>query len=100
MLKISSKTEKLRHQMAQNEMSLILRKTLMIFLFRTKTPHIRRYLLDAQQKFLFASSFTKTRGICILTGRSRSVYRSFRLSRMKLREYANAGYFTGLSKTS
>jgi ribosomal protein S14 len=28
------------------------------------------------------------------------VYRFFRLSRMKVREYANAGYFTGVTKAS
>jgi small subunit ribosomal protein S14 len=48
----------------------------------------------------FRLSFTKVRSICFLTGRSRSVYRAFRLSRLKIREYAALGYFTGLSKAS
>ena len=100
MLKIYSKNEKLRQQIAKKEMIHILRQILTPFFSRTPTPHIQRYLLNLQQKLMFSSSLTKSRSICILTGRSRSVYRSFRLSRIKLREYANAGYFTGLSKAS
>jgi ribosomal protein S14 len=100
MLKIYSKNEKLRQQLAEKEIIQTLRQILTPFFSRTPTLHIQRYLLNLQQKLLFFSSLTKTRSICILTGRSRSVYRSFRLSRIKLREYANAGYFTGLSKAS
>lgn len=44
--------------------------------------------------------FTQNRNICLLTGRSRSVYRLFKLSRLKVREYAHRGYFVGLSKAS
>ena len=62
--------------------------------------HFYRYYLNWQSKLAFRSSFTKTRTICFLTGRSRSVYRSFHLSRLKLREFGAAGYFTGLSKAS
>jgi ribosomal protein S14 len=100
MLKISSKNEKLRKQIVQTEMTPILRQIVSRLFFRNKTSHIQRYLVDVQHRVLFTSSFTKVRNICILTGRNRSVYRSFRLSRIKLREYANAGYFTGLSKAS
>jgi len=100
MLKIYSKNEKLRQQLAKKEIIQTLRQIVTPFFLRQPTPHIQRYLLNLQQKLMFSSSLTKTRSICILTGRSRSVYRSFRLSRIKLREYANAGYFTGLSKAS
>jgi ribosomal protein S14 len=100
MLKISSKNEKLRQQIVQKEMTQILYQIVSRLLFRSKTYHISRYILDVQHHVLFASAFTKMRSVCILTGRSRSVYKSFRLSRIKLREYANIGYFTGLSKAS
>ena len=59
-----------------------------------------RYCLNWQSKLLSPSWFTKSRTICILTGRSRSVYRAFRLSRLKIRSYAAAGHFIGLSKAS
>lgn len=98
MLKITSKNEKLRQQIVKKEMTHVLRKVLLYFLCRNL--HVKRYVLNIQQKVLFASTLTKTRTICLLTGRSRSVYRSFRLSRLKIREYAASGYFTGLSKAS
>ena len=60
----------------------------------------QRYCVHWQAKLLSHSSFTKTRSICFLTGRSRSVYRFFKLSRLKIRSYAAAGHFVGLSKAS
>ena len=60
----------------------------------------QRYCLNWQSKLLFQASFTKARTICFLTGRSRSVYRAFHLSRLKIRAYAATGYFVGLSKAS
>jgi len=61
---------------------------------------IRKYIQNLQPQLLAKNSFTKVRSICILTGRSRSVYRAFKMSRIKLREYASQGYFTGISKAS
>ena len=98
MLKITSKNEKLRQQIIKKEITQVLRNILLPFVYRKL--HVKRYVLNVQQKLLFASTLTKTRTICLLTGRSRSVYRSFRLSRLKIREYAASGYFTGLAKAS
>ena len=42
----------------------------------------------------------RIRNRCELTGRSRSVYRKFRLSRIKLRELGNVGKIPGLVKSS
>lgn len=37
---------------------------------------------------------------CVLTGRSRAVYKLFRLSRIKFRELANEGLIPGVTKAS
>ena len=46
------------------------------------------------------SSKTRVKNRCELTGRSRSVYRKFRLSRIALRELASSGQSPGLVKAS
>lgn len=46
------------------------------------------------------ASPVRLRRRCILTGRSRGVYRKFRLSRIKLRELAMVGQIPGLTKAS
>ncbi|WP_428386310.1 30S ribosomal protein S14 [Mucisphaera sp.] len=47
-----------------------------------------------------ASSATRHRNLCALTGRSRAVYRKFRISRIKLRELALEGKIPGMRKAS
>lgn len=46
------------------------------------------------------ASPTRLRNLCALTGRSRSVYRKFKLSRIKLRELALEGKVPGMRKSS
>jgi small subunit ribosomal protein S14 len=46
------------------------------------------------------SSRTRLRNLCELTGRSRAVYKKFKLSRLKLRELALAGKIPGMRKSS
>lgn len=46
------------------------------------------------------SSKTRIRNRCDLTGRPRSVYRKFRLSRIALRELASTGQIPGVVKSS
>lgn len=46
------------------------------------------------------ASPTRVRNICALTGRSRSVYRKFKISRIKLRELALQGKIPGMRKAS
>src|SRR5437764_7799430 len=43
---------------------------------------------------------TRVRNRCELTGRTRAVYRKFRLSRIMLREVGNKGLTPGLTKTT
>lgn len=54
-----------------------------------------------QQKFFLInnnSSITRIKNRCIVTGRSKSIYRFFKLSRIQLREFASQGLLPGLSK--
>ena len=46
------------------------------------------------------ASPTRLNTICALTGRSRAVYRKFKISRIKLRELALEGKIPGMRKSS
>ena len=46
------------------------------------------------------SSSIRVRNRCMLTGRTRGVYRKFGLSRIKLRELSMTGYLPGVVKSS
>lgn len=46
------------------------------------------------------ASPTRLRNLCALTGRSRAVYRKFKISRIKLRELALEGKVPGMRKAS
>jgi len=46
------------------------------------------------------SSISRIKNRCILTGRGRSVYRDFQLTRIKLRELASFGLLMGIKKSS
>jgi len=46
------------------------------------------------------SSIIRVRNRCILTGRTRGVYRKFRLSRIKIRELSMSGALPGVVKSS
>lgn len=100
MLKFSAKENQLRQKLYKNEIQNQVFKTIKPMLVKFKSKKLRNYLQNLTNKSSKYSSFTRTRTICILTGRSRSVYRFFRMSRIKIREYANAGYFTGVTKAS
>lgn len=100
MLKFNVKENKIRQKLYKNEMQNQIFKTIKPMIVKFKSKKLRNYLQNLTNKSSKYSSFTRTRTICILTGRTRSVYRFFRLSRIKIREYANAGYFTGVTKAS
>jgi len=46
------------------------------------------------------ASPTRVRNLCALTGRSRAVYRKFKISRIMLRELALQGMVPGMRKAS
>ncbi len=54
----------------------------------------------ALQRLPRDASPTRVRNLCVLTGRSRSVYRKFNISRIKLRELALQGKIPGMRKAS
>jgi len=54
----------------------------------------------ALQRLPRDASPTRLRNLCALTGRSRSVYRKFNISRIKLRELALEGKVPGMRKAS
>jgi ribosomal protein S14 len=95
MLKISPKQEKMRQFIYTKNNQDVIYKIIKLFL-------VRNYLsrMPLFNKGFFFQSSTKTRSICLLTGRSRSVYRFFKISRLKIRTYSKSGYFIGLSKAS
>ena len=52
------------------------------------------------QKLPRDASPTRYRNVCALTGRTRGVYRKFKLSRIKFRELALQGKIPGMRKAS
>jgi len=70
-----------------------------------KYAELRRQLKEAGdyaalQRLPRDASPTRVRNLCALTGRSRSVYRKFKLSRIMLRELALEGKVPGMRKAS
>ena len=70
-----------------------------------KYAEIRRKLklegdYAALQQLPRNASPTRLRNLCALTGRSRGVYRKFKISRIKLRELALEGKVPGMRKAS
>jgi small subunit ribosomal protein S14 len=55
-----------------------------------------------QKWFFFTSnsSITRIKNLCVLTGRSKSIYRLFKISRIQLRKLASEGFLPGVSKYS
>ena len=100
MLKINKKNEILRRTLHKQIYFKLILKILPMFLSRSKNKQFCKYIQNLYPRLFVQNNCTKTRSICILTGRSRSVYRAFKMSRLKLREYASQGYFTGISKAS
>lgn len=46
------------------------------------------------------AKITKVNNYCVISGRSKSVYKDFRLSRIKFRELARSGQLYGVTKSS
>ena len=57
---------------------------------------VQQYFFSFEKK----SSLTQIKNKCILTNRSRSINRLFKLSRIKLRELSSKGLLPGISKNS
>jgi len=61
---------------------------------------IQRYIIFTYNAKKFNTPSINKKHICFLTGRSRAIYRTFHLSRLKIREHAQQGHFIGLKKIS
>lgn len=63
----------------------------------------KKNILKQQLKFQYnnyMSSYTQVKNRCLITNRQRSVYRIFKLSRMKVKEFALQGILYGIKKAS
>ena len=61
---------------------------------------IRSEYINKLNKLNRNSSKIRVKNRCILTGRARSVYKLFRVSRIKFRELASQGKIPGVTKAS
>ena len=71
-----------------------------IVMDKNATPEERMQAQFALQKFPRNSAKCRIRNRCRITGRSRSYYRKFGLSRVELRDLASFGEIPGLVKSS
>jgi ribosomal protein S14 len=100
MIKFTQKIEHQRSYLNRKEYTKFIQTICRLFFKYKISSRIARYIANLFQNYTLNSSYTKQRSVCILTGRTRSVYRIFKLSRLKIREYGNNGYFVGLAKAS
>jgi small subunit ribosomal protein S14 len=79
-----------------------LEKKKLILKILLKNLNIKNNLrFKIQQKLNFfsqQSSITCIKNICILTGRSKSIYRLFKISRIQLKNLVSKGYLSGVLK--
>jgi ribosomal protein S14 len=86
----------------KHETNILLFRNLLNSFPLIKHPIVFKYLLN--EIAFFNKTFVsraRTSGICILTGRMRSVYKkNFKLTRMQVKEKANYGLIPGVKKSS
>lgn len=96
--------KKIKKNIKQRYLFKDLEKRRLILKIISKNLNIQQDLRwKLQQKWFFFnqnSSITRIKNICVLTGRSKSVYRLFKISRIQLRKLASEGFLPGVSKYS
>ena len=96
--------KKIKKNIKQRYLFQSIEKKRLIFKIISKNLNLKKDLRwKAQQKWFFFnsnSSLTRIKNICILTGRTRSIYRLFKISRIQLRKLASEGFLPGVSKYS
>jgi ribosomal protein S14 len=103
--------EMIKHFKVNNLQRKFVKKTeLAILLFKNfissssfiKNETVYRYMLkDILLHLNSFSSRARTNSVCVLTGRTRAVYRkTFKLTRMQIKEKSNAGLIPGIKKSS
>src|ERR1700759_1323994 len=97
------KSNRLQRQFVKKtETAILLFKNFILNSSLIKDPIVHRYLMkDLILHIKGFSSQAKTNTICVLTGRTRAVYRkSFKLTRMQIKEKSNSGMIPGIKKAS
>ena len=102
MLKFAPKNNKQLQIAYSKEDSIIIYRLILSLTGQSKNINtsVRKYLLTYHSYYKPYSSFSRNRLICSMTGKTRSVYRYFQLSRMKIRQQVGFGMFRGVSKSS
>lgn len=96
--------KKIKKNIKQRYLFKNLEKNRLMLKILSKNLNIEKNLRwKLQQKWFFFhqnSSITRIKNLCILTGRSKSIYRLFKISRIQLRKLASIGFLPGVSKYS
>ena len=96
--------KKIKKNIKQRYLFKHFEKNRLILKIISKNLNIKKEIRwKVQQKWFFFhqnSSITRIKNICILTGRSRSIYKLFKISRIQLRKLASKGFLPGISKYS
>ena len=101
MLKQSKRNYLQRGVYKQMEVKILLLKILTTFNHSISNAVARCYMQYEMKRLCgHIKGSSRIKSVCILSGRSRGVYRLFRLSRINIREKGNAGFLMGLSKAS
>lgn len=94
--------KKIKKNIKQRYLFKNLEKKRLIYKIISKNFNLKKEIRwRAQQKWFFFnnnSSLTRIKNICILTGRSKSIYRLFKMSRIQLRKLASEGLLPAVSK--
>ena len=96
--------KKIKKNIKQRYLFKNLEKKRLIFKIISKNLNFKNNIRwKAQQKWFFFhqnSSLTRIKNICVLTGRTRSIYRLFKISRIQFRKLASKGFLPSVSKYS
>ena len=96
--------KKIKKNIKQRYLFKNLEKKRLVLKIILKNLNIKKDLRwKLQQKWFFFnqnSSLTRIKNLCTLTGRSKSVYRLFKMSRIQLRKLTSEGFLPGVSKYS
>lgn len=96
--------KKIKKNIKQRYLFKNLEKNRLILKIISKNLNVEKVLRwKLQQKWFFFnqnSSITRIKNLCVLTGRSKSIYRLFKISRIQLRKLASEGFLPGVSKFS
>ena len=86
----------------KNELNILLFKNLLLLRGFIVNEIILKYLIkELYLTFNRFASRSRATNVCLLTGRTRAVYRkTFKTTRMQIREKANTGFFPGIRKSS